>query len=74
MHFIAKRPSRIYPKANTHDGNYDVHIPPPLIPFLFVFISPLGSGVVTRRPLVLQMIHINPDDHKTTGSDGEGKD
>ncbi|XP_033645744.1 dynamin-1-like protein isoform X2 [Asterias rubens] len=32
---------------------------------------PRGSGVVTRRPLVLQMIHIDPQDRKTTGLDGE---
>ena len=28
---------------------------------------------MTRRPLVLQMIHIDPQDRKTTGLDGEGK-
>ncbi|XP_022107274.1 dynamin-1-like protein [Acanthaster planci] len=33
---------------------------------------PRGSGIVTRRPLVLQMIHIDANDTKTVGADGEG--
>ncbi|XP_072026813.1 dynamin-1-like protein isoform X2 [Amphiura filiformis] len=34
---------------------------------------PRGSGIVTRRPLVLQMIHIDPEDRKTAAGEGEGK-
>ena len=31
-----------------------------------------GSGIVTRRPLVLQMIHIDPEDRKSAAGEGEG--
>lgn len=27
---------------------------------MFYFIAILGSGVVTRRPLVLQLVHVKP--------------
>lgn len=32
---------------------------------------PRGSGVVTRRPLVLQMIHLDPQDKRGASGDGE---
>nr|XP_046249309.1 dynamin-1-like protein isoform X2 [Scatophagus argus] len=38
-------------------------------------ILPRGTGVVTRRPLILQLVHIDPDDRRKTseenGIDGE---
>uniref|UniRef100_A0A8C6WLE9 Dynamin-1-like protein n=1 Tax=Neogobius melanostomus TaxID=47308 RepID=A0A8C6WLE9_9GOBI len=38
-------------------------------------ILPRGTGIVTRRPLILQLVHIDPDDRKKTneenGIDGE---
>ncbi|PIK41679.1 putative dynamin-1-like protein isoform X2 [Apostichopus japonicus] len=32
---------------------------------------PRGSGIVTRRPLVLQMIHVDPEDKKNAAGEGE---
>ncbi|XP_071495729.1 LOW QUALITY PROTEIN: dynamin-1-like protein [Diadema antillarum] len=32
---------------------------------------PRGSGIVTRRPLVLQMIHVDPQDKRGASGDGE---
>ncbi|XP_041851874.1 dynamin-1-like protein isoform X2 [Melanotaenia boesemani] len=38
-------------------------------------ILPRGTGIVTRRPLILQLVHIDPDDRRKTseenGIDGE---
>ena len=34
---------------------------------------PRGSGVVTRRPLVLQLIHVAKDDKETRLQEGGGK-
>ncbi|XP_064632895.1 dynamin-1-like protein [Lineus longissimus] len=33
---------------------------------------PRGTGIVTRRPLVLQLIHVSPDDKETRAADGDG--
>lgn len=32
-------------------------------------ILPRGTGVVTRRPLILQLVHIDPDDRRRTSED-----
>lgn len=34
---------------------------------------PRGSGVVTRRPLVLQLIHVSKDDKETRTQESGGK-
>lgn len=38
-------------------------------------LLPRGTGIVTRRPLILQLVHIDPEDHRKTseenGVDGE---
>ncbi|XP_040201707.1 dynamin-1-like protein isoform X7 [Rana temporaria] len=35
-------------------------------------LLPRGTGVVTRRPLILQLVHVSPDDRrKTSGEDNE---
>ncbi|KAG9346940.1 hypothetical protein JZ751_005867 [Albula glossodonta] len=38
-------------------------------------LLPRGTGIVTRRPLILQLVHVDPDDHRKTseenGVDGE---
>lgn len=34
---------------------------------------PRGSGIVTRRPLVLQMIHVDPEDKKHAAGEGEAE-
>ncbi|XP_061577025.1 dynamin-1-like protein isoform X2 [Cololabis saira] len=32
-------------------------------------ILPRGHGIVTRRPLILQLVHIDPDDRRKTGEE-----
>ncbi|KAM6937765.1 dynamin-1-like protein isoform 2-T2 [Xenentodon cancila] len=32
-------------------------------------ILPRGTGIVTRRPLILQLVHIDPDDRRKTGEE-----
>ncbi|CAL8078331.1 unnamed protein product [Calicophoron daubneyi] len=34
---------------------------------------PRGPGIVTRRPLVLQLIHVDESDHATQMAEGDGK-
>ncbi|XP_073477994.1 dynamin-1-like protein isoform X5 [Aquarana catesbeiana] len=35
-------------------------------------LLPRGTGIVTRRPLILQLVHVSPDDRrKTSGEDNE---
>ncbi|XP_077325453.1 dynamin-1-like protein isoform X3 [Lithobates pipiens] len=35
-------------------------------------LLPRGTGIVTRRPLILQLVHVSADDHrKTSGEDNE---
>ncbi|XP_066504870.1 dynamin-1-like protein isoform X2 [Hoplias malabaricus] len=38
-------------------------------------LLPRGTGIVTRRPLILQLVHVDPEDHRKTsdenGVDGE---
>ncbi|KAM6937766.1 dynamin-1-like protein isoform 3-T3 [Xenentodon cancila] len=36
-------------------------------------ILPRGTGIVTRRPLILQLVHIDPDDRRKTGEENESK-
>lgn len=32
-------------------------------------ILPRGTGIVTRRPLILQLVHIDPDDRRKTSEE-----
>uniref|UniRef100_A0A8C3PVS4 Dynamin-1-like protein n=1 Tax=Chrysolophus pictus TaxID=9089 RepID=A0A8C3PVS4_CHRPC len=34
---------------------------------------PRGTGVVTRRPLILQLVHVSPEDGRKTAGDENGK-
>ncbi|XP_061577026.1 dynamin-1-like protein isoform X3 [Cololabis saira] len=36
-------------------------------------ILPRGHGIVTRRPLILQLVHIDPDDRRKTGEENASK-
>ncbi|KAM4572712.1 dynamin-1-like protein isoform 3-T3 [Odontesthes bonariensis] len=36
-------------------------------------ILPRGTGVVTRRPLILQLVHIDPEDRRKTNEENESK-
>ncbi|XP_030325503.1 dynamin-1-like protein isoform X2 [Calypte anna] len=37
-------------------------------------LLPRGTGVVTRRPLILQLVHVSPEDGRKTAGDENGKD
>uniref|UniRef100_W5LYA6 Dynamin-1-like protein n=1 Tax=Lepisosteus oculatus TaxID=7918 RepID=W5LYA6_LEPOC len=32
-------------------------------------LLPRGTGIVTRRPLILQLVHLSPEDHRKTGDE-----
>lgn len=32
-------------------------------------VLPRGTGVVTRRPLILQLVHVDPEDRRKTGEE-----
>ncbi|XP_044049050.1 dynamin-1-like protein isoform X1 [Siniperca chuatsi] len=36
-------------------------------------ILPRGTGIVTRRPLILQLVHIDPEDRRKTSEENESK-
>ncbi|XP_010770997.1 dynamin-1-like protein [Notothenia coriiceps] len=36
-------------------------------------ILPRGTGIVTRRPLILQLVHIDPEDRRKTNEENESK-
>uniref|UniRef100_A0A8C0ETL2 Dynamin-1-like protein n=1 Tax=Bubo bubo TaxID=30461 RepID=A0A8C0ETL2_BUBBB len=36
-------------------------------------LLPRGTGVVTRRPLILQLVHVSPEDGRKTAGDENGK-
>ncbi|XP_023123697.2 dynamin-1-like protein isoform X3 [Amphiprion ocellaris] len=36
-------------------------------------ILPRGTGIVTRRPLILQLVHIDPDDSRKANEENESK-
>ncbi|XP_067446345.1 dynamin-1-like protein isoform X1 [Thunnus thynnus] len=36
-------------------------------------ILPRGTGIVTRRPLILQLVHIDPEDRRKTSEENEPK-
>ncbi|XP_047451429.1 dynamin-1-like protein isoform X1 [Mugil cephalus] len=36
-------------------------------------LLPRGTGVVTRRPLILQLVHIDPEDRRKTSEENESK-
>ncbi|XP_070763521.1 dynamin-1-like protein isoform X3 [Enoplosus armatus] len=36
-------------------------------------ILPRGTGIVTRRPLILQLVHIDSEDHRKTSEENESK-
>ncbi|KAM5173140.1 dynamin-1-like protein isoform 1-T1 [Mantella aurantiaca] len=35
-------------------------------------LLPRGTGIVTRRPLILQLVHVSPDDHRKTSGEDNG--
>uniref|UniRef100_A0A8C5WH84 Dynamin-1-like protein n=1 Tax=Leptobrachium leishanense TaxID=445787 RepID=A0A8C5WH84_9ANUR len=35
-------------------------------------LLPRGTGIVTRRPLILQLVHVSADDHRKTSGDENG--
>ncbi|XP_053318586.1 dynamin-1-like protein isoform X4 [Spea bombifrons] len=37
-------------------------------------LLPRGTGIVTRRPLILQLVHVSPDDRRKTSGDENGVD
>ncbi|XP_040201708.1 dynamin-1-like protein isoform X8 [Rana temporaria] len=37
-------------------------------------LLPRGTGVVTRRPLILQLVHVSPDDRRKTSGEDNGVD
>nr|DBA30448.1 TPA: hypothetical protein GDO54_006420 [Pyxicephalus adspersus] len=37
-------------------------------------LLPRGTGVVTRRPLILQLVHVSPDDRRKTSGEENGVD
>ncbi|KAM4678471.1 dynamin-1-like protein isoform 4-T4 [Discoglossus pictus] len=37
-------------------------------------LLPRGTGIVTRRPLILQLVHVSADDHRKTSADENGVD
>ncbi|XP_035497816.1 dynamin-1-like protein isoform X1 [Scophthalmus maximus] len=36
-------------------------------------LLPRGTGIVTRRPLILQLVHIDPDDRRKSNEENESK-
>ncbi|XP_015194491.1 dynamin-1-like protein isoform X3 [Lepisosteus oculatus] len=34
-------------------------------------LLPRGTGIVTRRPLILQLVHLSPEDHRKTGDEND---
>ncbi|KAM9753012.1 dynamin-1-like protein isoform 1-T1 [Menidia menidia] len=36
-------------------------------------LLPRGTGIVTRRPLILQLVHIDPEDRRKTNEENESK-
>lgn len=36
-------------------------------------LLPRGTGVVTRRPLILQLVHVSPEDGRKGAGDENGK-
>ncbi|XP_030650124.1 dynamin-1-like protein isoform X3 [Chanos chanos] len=34
-------------------------------------LLPRGTGIVTRRPLILQLVHVDPEDRRKTGEENE---
>lgn len=36
-------------------------------------LLPRGTGVVTRRPLILQLVHVSPEDKRKTTGEENGK-
>ncbi|XP_062404346.1 dynamin-1-like protein isoform X1 [Sardina pilchardus] len=34
-------------------------------------VLPRGTGIVTRRPLILQLVHVDPEDRRKTGEENE---
>ncbi|XP_078113483.1 dynamin-1-like protein isoform X1 [Sander vitreus] len=36
-------------------------------------VLPRGTGIVTRRPLILQLVHIDPEDRRKTSEENESK-
>ncbi|XP_037624327.1 dynamin-1-like protein isoform X1 [Sebastes umbrosus] len=36
-------------------------------------LLPRGTGIVTRRPLILQLVHIDPEDRRKTSEENESK-
>ncbi|XP_077325451.1 dynamin-1-like protein isoform X2 [Lithobates pipiens] len=37
-------------------------------------LLPRGTGIVTRRPLILQLVHVSADDHRKTSGEDNGVD
>lgn len=37
-------------------------------------LLPRGTGIVTRRPLILQLVHVSPDDRRKTSGEENGVD
>ncbi|XP_073477992.1 dynamin-1-like protein isoform X4 [Aquarana catesbeiana] len=37
-------------------------------------LLPRGTGIVTRRPLILQLVHVSPDDRRKTSGEDNGVD
>ncbi|XP_008108596.1 dynamin-1-like protein isoform X4 [Anolis carolinensis] len=37
-------------------------------------LLPRGTGIVTRRPLILQLVHVSPEDRRKTAGDENGVD
>lgn len=33
-------------------------------------LLPRGTGIITRRPLILQLVHVDPDDRRKTDENG----
>ena len=36
-------------------------------------LLPRGTGIVTRRPLILQLVHVSPEDKRKTTGEENGK-
>lgn len=36
-------------------------------------VLPRGTGIITRRPLILQLVHVSAEDRRKTAGDENGK-